>query len=155
MRTSTLLLAICLVYAVKSQTTGPPAKESKKQDPTILCGKNTHKIVNIGANTVSVFKTQRHTRRCTIIYKLAGSCTASILTCGAFYLPNKDEFKCRRGDRMYVKAAGGQPRSYCEKNKPTKSFPAISPGKLKVTISIHPSKMYPSKGATCTVKCDN
>jgi hypothetical protein len=44
---------------------------------------------------------------------------------------------------------------YCEKTKPTRAFPAISPGKLKVTISMHPAKMYPNKGMTCTVKCDN
>merc|ERR1711970_1359808 len=126
-----------------------------QKEPTITCGTNTHRILYVGPNTKSVFKTQRETRRCTLIYKATPGCPqGAILTCGAFFLPNKDPFKCRRGDRMYVKASGTKPRPYCEHRKPTRNFPAVAQ-KLKVVVSINPDKMYPEKGVTCRVECDN
>merc|ERR1711892_1471816 len=69
MRTASILLAICLVVAAQAQTT-PPPKEARAKAPSILCGTNTHRIINVGPNTNSVFKTQRNTRRCTLIYKV-------------------------------------------------------------------------------------
>ena len=46
------------------------SEDLRAKDPTILCGKNTHKTVYVGQNTKSVFRTQRETRRCSLIYKV-------------------------------------------------------------------------------------
>jgi len=143
MRSGLVLILLAVVWSVKAQ-----------KAPTIRCGRYTHRIINVGKNTFSVFKTEKETRRCTIIYKVSSGCSKAKLTCGAFFLPNKDPFSCERGDRMYVKASGTQPRAYCDTNKPTNNFPAVAP-KLKVITTLHADKMYPNKGVTCRVQCDD
>ena len=100
MRIGLVLLLLAVLCSVQAQ-----------RAPTIRCGRYTHKIIKVGKETFSVFKTEKETRRCTIIYKVTGGCTKAKLTCGAFFLPNKDPFTCERGDRMYVKASGTQPRA--------------------------------------------
>merc|ERR1711915_444921 len=112
--------------------------------------------IEVGKKTMSAFQTQALTRRCTLVYKLTGGCNQSSLTCGSFFLPNKDPQKCRRGDRMYVRSAGTQPRAYCDTTKPTRNFPVVSQGgDLKITVDMSASSMYPKKGVKCVVKCDN
>jgi hypothetical protein len=77
------------------------------------------------------------------------------MVCGRFYLPNKDDFMCRRGDKMFVKSSSAKPKVYCNKNKPTKDFPASSNGALKVWVKKSFMTKYPNKGATCKFTCDS
>merc|ERR1711910_228861 len=122
MKFTALLLAICLAQTAKSMS--------------VTCGRYTTKTIKIGASTVSVFKTQRQTKRCTALYKV------------------DDDFRCRRGDKFLVKAKGAKPKVYCNTNKPMKDFPALSTGALKVWYTAKQSKTYPNKGVTCKVMCD-
>merc|ERR1739838_904821 len=107
-------------------------------------------------NSVNFIETVRETRRCAVTYKLAIGCKEMRLFCvSPFYLPNKDAYLCRKGDKMLVKSSGGKPRVFCDKMKPTRNFPVLSSEGLKVWITMHPSTMYPNKGAKCIVICDN
>merc|ERR1712183_55905 len=135
-----LLLAICLAQTAKSMS--------------VTCGRYTTKTIKIGASTVSVFKTQRQTKRCTALYKVDDDCPQMKMYCGRFFVPNKDDFRCRRGDKFLVKAKGAKPKVYCNTNKPMKDFPALSTGALKVWYTAKQSKTFPNKGVTCKVMCD-
>ena len=136
-----------------------------------MCGRYTTKTVKIGANTNSVFQTERQTKRCTVLYKvrekstersfsnrfsiqLDTDCTNMKLTCKRYFVPNKDDFRCRRGDKFFVKSSGSKPRVWCNKRKPTEDFPVLSSGSLKVWYQAKQSKQYPNKGVTCKVTCD-
>merc|ERR1712215_127952 len=81
-------------------------------------------------------------------------CTQMKMYCGRFFVPNKDDFRCRRGDKFLGKAKGAKPKVYCNTNKPTKDFPALSTGALKMWYTAKMSKTYPNKGVTCKVMCD-
>merc|ERR1711915_1088342 len=122
---------------------------------SMKCGRYTTKTLKIGTNTKSVFETQRQTKRCTVLYKLTGGCNQMKMWCNSFFVPNKDDFRCRRGDKFWVKSSGSKPRVFCNKGKPTQEFPAYSNGNLKVWYQAKQSKQYPNKGATCIVTCDN
>merc|ERR1712142_349947 len=145
MRTEQVILGLALLCL---------SMVSAQKAPTITCGKYTHRIIEVGKKTWSVFQTQKETRRCTLIYKVTGGCQKANLRCGAFFLPNKDPYTCEKGDRMYVKAAGTKPRPYCEHKKPTKNFPAVAE-KLKIIVTLNPDKGYPNKGVKCSVTCDD
>merc|ERR1711970_48099 len=123
--------------------------------PTYNCGRNSHKVVRVGAGVTYLFKATRETRRCVVLYKISGSCSEMKLSCGGFFLPNKDDFRCRRGDKMLVKSMGSKPAVYCNSRKPMKNFPVLSRGGIKIWTDIRPSKMYPSKGLTCAVTCND
>merc|ERR1719370_1662684 len=67
---------------------------------------------------------------------------------------------CKRGDKMQVKIDNEKPRSFCGRatnawNKPTKYYPAISKGTMKLTYiaTKEEGKTYPDKGAVCFVEC--
>eukprot|EP00091_Calanus_sinicus_P014656 TRINITY_DN3228_c0_g1_i6.p1 TRINITY_DN3228_c0_g1~~TRINITY_DN3228_c0_g1_i6.p1 ORF type:complete len:140 (-),score=21.93 TRINITY_DN3228_c0_g1_i6:53-472(-) len=138
MRFTAIILTICLAHTAQS----------------LLCGRYTTKTVRVGASTKSVFQTQRQTRRCTVLYKLEDDCSNMKLTCKRYFVPNKDDFRCRRGDKFFVKSSGSKPRVFCNKKKPTEDFPVLSTGSLKVWYQAKPSKEYPNKGVTCKVVCD-
>merc|ERR1712002_159197 len=123
--------------------------------PTYNCGKNSHKVVRVSAGQTYLFKATRDTRRCVVLYKVTPSCSEMKLFCGSFFLPNKDDFRCRRGDKMLVKAMGTKPAVYCNSRKPRKNFPVLSERGIKIWTDIRPSKMYPSKGFTCVVQCND
>ena len=74
--------------------------------------------------------------------------------CTRYFVPNKDDFRCRRGDKFNVKSSGAKPRVYCNDKKPTKEFPALSGGAMKVWYTAKQSKTYPNKCATCKIVCD-
>jgi len=138
MRFTALFLAICLFHTAQS----------------FMCGRHTTKTITIGQTSESVFETQRQTKRCVALYKLDSTCKQMKLVCGRFFVPNKDDFRCRRGDKFYVKAAGAKPKVFCNTRKPTKDFPALSSGTMKIWYLAMQSKMYPNKGVTCKVSCD-
>jgi hypothetical protein len=119
------------------------------------CGRYTTKTIGITPTSKSVLETQKFTKRCTVLYKPLGGCTKIKMVCGRFYLPNKDDFMCRRGDKMFVKSSSAKPKVYCNKNKPTKDFPASSNGALKVWVKKSFMTKYPNKGATCKFTCDS
>ena len=77
------------------------------------------------------------------------------LVCKRFFVPNKDDYMCRRGDKFFAKAAGGKPKVFCNTRKPTEEFPTLSTGSIKVWYIAKQSKQYPNKGATCIVTCDD
>ena len=81
-------------------------------------------------------------------------CSAMKLVCGRYFVPNKDDFRCRRGDKFYVKSSGSKPRVFCNKRKPTVDFPVLASGNLKLWYLAGTSKQYPNKGVTCKVTCD-
>ena len=68
MRTVFLLIA-ALGCAQAGQEDRDP-KAGQTLAPTFTCGKYTTRTVLIGANTVSVVKSQKGTMRCTILYKV-------------------------------------------------------------------------------------
>ena len=77
------------------------------------------------------------------------------MVCGRYFVPNKDDFRCRRGDKFWVKSSGTKPRVWCNRRKPTEDFPVLSTGNLKVWYMATMSKQYPNKGVKCKVTCDN
>ena len=76
------------------------------------------------------------------------------MTCQKFFVPNKDPHKCKKGDTFNVKSRGGKPLTFCNRNKPTDSFPVLSDGKLKMWYTAGRSKGYPRKGFSCTTICN-
>merc|ERR1711915_94051 len=75
-----IFLTLTILFCVQSEEL-----EERGLEPTIMCGKSTHKIIEVGKKTMSVFQTQMLTRRCTLVYKLTGGCNQSSLTCGSFF----------------------------------------------------------------------
>merc|ERR1712008_310320 len=108
MRFIALFLAICLVHTAQS-----------------MCGRYTTKTVKVGASSVKVFKTERQTKRCTVLFKLDSDCTAMKLVCGRYFVPNKDDFRCRRGDKFYVKSSGSKPRVFLTRESPLLISPSL------------------------------
>merc|ERR1711936_1527261 len=98
------------------------------------CGRYTTKTIGITPTSKSVLETQKFTKRCTVLYKPLGGCTKI---------------------KMVVKSSSAKPKVYCNKNKPTKDFPASSNGALKVWVKKSFMTKYPNKGATCKFTCDS
>merc|ERR1711935_330815 len=121
----------------------------------VNCAKYTTKTITITTDSESIFTTAKDTSRCVAHYKTHATCDEMIMTCNRFFLPNKDPFMCRRGDTLYTKADGSQPKVYCDHRKPIPDYPVIANSTLKVWYIAKKAEaqMYPDKGATCTIKC--
>merc|ERR1711915_1013258 len=65
-----IFLTLTILFCVQSEEL-----EERGLEPTIMCGKSTHKIIEVGKKTMSVFQTQTLTRRCTLVSKLTGGCS--------------------------------------------------------------------------------
>merc|ERR1711892_558460 len=72
-------------------------------------------------------------------------------------MTNDDGDKCRRGDFMRVKIEEDSlPEVYCQKNKPTTQYPAVSTQTMKIWYEAEPPTFaYRNKGMTCEVYCEN
>merc|ERR1719431_1121517 len=81
------------------------------------------------------------------------TCSSMQLTCGRWYLPNKDPVQCRRGDKFLIKVDDSKPRVFCEHDKPTSYYPAYSFQRMKVWFSAAVDSKFPNSGATCKIKC--
>eukprot|EP00091_Calanus_sinicus_P022095 TRINITY_DN6856_c0_g1_i4.p1 TRINITY_DN6856_c0_g1~~TRINITY_DN6856_c0_g1_i4.p1 ORF type:complete len:123 (+),score=17.98 TRINITY_DN6856_c0_g1_i4:59-427(+) len=107
---------------------------SQAQANNVNCGKSTTVPINgltykVGPGEKFTVKTRKMTRRCVVSYEAAQGCTGIRLRCPKFYVPNDDGDKCRKGDFMRVKTPQDSlPEVYCQKNKPTTQFPAVSAG---------------------------
>merc|ERR1711872_1005405 len=114
---SALILLATLTYTQAAMD----QKAGQTLSPTFTCGKYTTRTVLIGANTVSVVKSQKGTMRCTVLFKLT-DCAEMRMTCQKFYVDNRDPYKCK----------GRKPKAYCKRNKPNDRYPAVSDGHMKM-----------------------
>merc|ERR1712037_823246 len=69
------------------------------------CKRYTVKQIDISGNQTGnmseIFRTTKDTQRCSAVYKLDNTtCSSMQLTCGRWYLPNKDPVQCRRGGKF-------------------------------------------------------
>merc|ERR1712189_105262 len=83
------------------------------------CKRYTVKQIDISGNNTGnmseIFRTTKDTQRCSAVYKLDNTtCSSMQLTCGRWYLPNKDTVQCRRGDKFLIKVDDSKPRVFCE-----------------------------------------
>ena len=145
------LLALALAYV---------SHQAEARD--VLCGKSTTVPINgltypVKPGDKFTVKTRKMTRRCVVSYKPSSGCTGIRLRCPKFYVPNDDGDKCRRGDFMRVKIEEDSlPEVYCQKNKPTTQYPAVSTQTMKIWYEAEPPTFaYRNKGMTCEVYCEN
>merc|ERR1711928_31886 len=122
------------------------------------CKRYTVKQIEISGNQTGnmseIFRTTKDTQRCSAVYKLDNTtCSSMQLTCGRWYLPNKDPVQCRRGDKFLIKVDDSKPRVFCEHEKPTSYYPAYSFQRMKVWFSAAVDSKFPNSGATCKIKC--
>merc|ERR1712243_235403 len=111
----------------------------------VFCGKSTTVPINgltypVGPGEKFTIKTRKMTVRCP-----------------KFFVPNEDADKCRRGDFMRVKSEqDALPEVYCQKNKPTTQYPAVTTSTMKIWYEAdRPTFSYRNKGMTCEVYCEN
>merc|ERR1711872_885152 len=126
---SALILLATLTYTQAAMD----QKAGQTLSPTFTCGKYTTRTVLIGANTVSVVKSQKGTMRCTVLFKLT-DCAEMRMTCQKFYVDNRDPY-------------------YCKRDKPNDRYPAVSDGHMKMWYTAKGGKRYPKKGFSCTTVC--
>merc|ERR1712106_361715 len=106
-----LAMKLCLLAFVLAYV----SQQAEARD--VLCGKST--TVPINGLTYPV--------------KPSSGCTGIRLRCPKFHVPNDDGDKCRRGDFMRVKIEEDSlPEVYCQKNKPTTQYPAVSTQTMKI-----------------------
>merc|ERR1711970_514801 len=128
----------------------------------VMCGKSTTVPINgltypVGPGEKFTMKTRKMTRGCVVSYKPANGCNAIRLRCPKFFVPNEDADKCRRGDFMRVKSdQDAIPEVYCQKNKPTTQYPAVTTSTMKIWYEAdRPTFSYRNKGMTCEIYCEN
>jgi len=132
----------------------------------VICGKSTTRPINdpeVRALTVLPgesfqFTSTKKTRRCVATFAAGEGCPEIRVTCPYFYVPNADPDQCRRGDFFRVKDfEAEQPQVYCNEDKPTPQFPAVSSkagGRLKLWYEQSPpTQATKNKGVYCVVSC--
>jgi len=130
-------------------------------DCNVDCGRWTNVVVDIDgySNETCSYRTNKHTRRCTVLYKPV-NCSEIMFTCSKCLLDNRDPLHCKKGDTLFTKPADDeQPMSWCKRECPTTNFPAVSPfGNMKVwyvrgDVDQLGKNRYSAKGVYCEASC--
>merc|ERR1712123_50568 len=101
-------------------------REGQTLSPSFTCGKYTTRTVLIGSSITSVIKSDKGTRRCTVLFKLS-DCAEMKMTCQKFYVDNRDPYKCKRGDTFNVKARAASQCPTARGTSPMRGTPRCPP----------------------------
>jgi len=137
----------------------------------VTCGKSTTVPINnhetraipVHCGYPLEFRTTKKTRRCVATYEVGGhDCPEIRINCPYFNVPNKRQEhtgKCRDNNFLRVKSFNATkdvflPTTYCEDDKPSYQFPAVSEHKLKVWYEQDPpTQETKNQGVVCNIAC--